>query len=91
MAGVTCLHQHLLVVQRDVRKRLCGQVLVGLLARVRLRVEGAAAAAAVAAAPPPPPPPLLLLLLLPLPSGAPAAPRNWGAPLLSSIISSSLG
>ena len=41
--------------------------------------------------PPPPPPLLLLLLLLPLPSGAPAAPRNWGAPLLSSIISSSLG
>lgn len=45
--------------------------------------------------PPPLPPPLLLLLLLlllpPLPSGVPAAPRNWGAPLLSSIISSSLG
>lgn len=48
MAGITCLHQRLLVIQSDVRKGLCGQVLVGLFARLPLRIEGAAAAVAAA-------------------------------------------
>lgn len=48
MAGITRLHHRLLIIQSDVRKGLCGQVLIGLFARLPLRIEGAAAAVAAA-------------------------------------------